>query len=248
LNDGNDALTGSSVGPKEVIDDVQSYQDMLNDRARWAGCRVIEPNRLSKILSSNLFIDTKDIIYHLSAAPVEIYSAGFLVKYEHWQETKVLSVSGKKLKNITAASVVIPAEHIQFCDPNDVLHVAQLDSPLFQQHTSKLNGSLLKFMWFVMQYGAPDSSRRQIKGRVIDIGVQAELEVGGQPLKIYGEQHFAELHPVERQKILSSIGAIGDFIWSVTCDLQAAGNHPILATNSKRNDKYSLPLRELLNA
>ena len=248
LKDFNDAPTGGNVGPEEVIDHVPSYKDMLNDRARWAGCRVMEQKRLSKILSSNLFIDTKDLIYRLSAAPVEIYSAGFLVKYEHWRETKVLSLSDKKSTNITAAQVVIPAEHIQFCDPNDVLHVARLDSPLFQRHTNKLNGSLLKVMRFVMQYGSPDSSRRQNKGRVIDIGVQPELEVEGEPLKIYGEQHFAGLHPIEKQEVLSSIGAICDLIWSVMCDLQSAGNHPILANNSDRNDKYSRPLRKLLNA
>ena len=63
LKDFNNAPTGGNVGPEEVIDHVPSYKDMLNDRARWAGCCVIEPNWLSKIPSSNLFIEPKDILF-----------------------------------------------------------------------------------------------------------------------------------------------------------------------------------------
>ena len=89
-------------------------------------------------------------------------------------------------------------------------------------------------MHFVMQYGSPNSSQRQNNGRVIDIGVQAELQEKGGSLKIFGEKHFAKLDPIERRDVVTSIGAIGDLIWSVIFDLQSTGNHPILATNTKR--------------
>ena len=140
---------------------VPSYESMLNDESRWENCCIANGNKLKTLVCSTLVIDTPDIMYHLEAAPVEIYSAGNLVRHEHWRTNTLVSKLAKEDHKLVSASVYIPPGQVQHFDRNDILHVVRPESPLFKRNAENLNGSLLKVMKFVMRHGSLDASKKK---------------------------------------------------------------------------------------
>eukprot|EP00980_Cylindrotheca_fusiformis_P014909 scaffold4064_cov145-Cylindrotheca_fusiformis.AAC.2 len=212
---------------------------------------------LHALIESELIIQHPTKVYHLSLAPVEVYSAGSLSTLSHQRIVKRVSDGGKARNDYSEADCheYIGSRVIEYIDAQNVIHVARPHSSIFTGLGSILGdldvGLLVKT---IVENGqpskedgrSPDSIRWHLAaaGQGYNAGSTRPTSNVGFNCKLLRAASDKE-EEGHRDGILKMVGRIASFVWECLQAMQDRAGQPRLGTNRHRNE-FSAVLRKLL--
>eukprot|EP00980_Cylindrotheca_fusiformis_P005782 scaffold1203_cov117-Cylindrotheca_fusiformis.AAC.21 len=208
---------------------------------------ICHPDELRTKVESELVIQHPQMVYHLSLAPLEVYSAGSLATLAH---QRVVNKPGHSQLSEADCHVLIGSRKVEYIDPQNVIHVARPESSIF----ANLEGMLPKLdigmlVKTIIENGepsredgrSPDSIRWHLAaaGQGYDSGSRRPLSNVGFNCRLVAENKKG------KDEILFMIGQICSFVWECTQAMQDRSGQPRLGSDSR--NQFSQKLRKFLN-
>ena len=216
----------------------------------WTSIRLATQSEITSRVSSHLLIHRDDGVTVIEElAPLEVYSADMLYKLRHSRQT---SEQGRFPKSeVGSVYLSIGAEVPKFIDPSSrSFHVAREESSYFKEHGNLLPSmpKITTLCKAVLRYGKHDQTRSAQQFRV-NIGCGGQHRPDGKPETLIGLQFQKTMvrdPDFNDEEVISTIGKLTEFTWSILKDMQVDANDGTLAPDKARQRQYASHLTKYL--
>ena len=236
----------------QLTEQTDAYENFLRQEHVPDGFRIPSINESRRNISSQLYIETRETVYCLETAPVEMYLATGLCRYPHWRSTIrkncTTSFPGFGPQICNTVTTYIPPSVESFVDKaSDVLSVIRSTSGIFKRN--ELKADLFQLLLFCSKHGEANGDRHsQSTTRAMHFGIKGELKQPGKDPLLYGSKYLRCLDSYTRENIKRSIANIIDFMWVSSNEIQKELREPPLGGNDFRNTVYASKVRNMFGA